>query len=366
MQTITKVLVVLILCGTIFSMNAQNKDLPKATKNKIELLEAKKKEVEKEEKEALRYEVETANKKFEKGELTKEELELYKKKAAKMRALNIENRIAIIDNKIDLITRNATNNVSIHTITYDDDNDSQFTVRLGGTEHRDSWIYLGNKKYDKPVAYDKRTTSDLVLAFGLNNAIIEGESLEDSPYKIGGSRFFEIGWTWKTRVFKNSNWLRIKYGLSFQLNGLKVKDNQYFVEDGNQTYLETFEHDLKKAKLTVTNLVLPLHFEFGPSKKIDKGDYFRYSTRNRFKMGVGGYAGFNIGTRQKLKYKVDGEKVKDKIKRDYNTTNLVYGLSAYIAFDDIAVYAKYDLSPIFKNQAVDQNNISLGLRFDMD
>ncbi len=81
---------------------------------------------------------------------------------------------------------------------------------------------------------------------------------------------------------------------------------------------------------------------------------------------MGGYAGFNIGTRQKLKYEVEGDRVKDKIKRSYNASDLVYGLSSYIAFDDIALYVKYDLSPIFKDQAIDQNNISLGLRFDMD
>ena len=44
----------------------------------------------------------------------------------------------------------------------------------------------------------------------------------------------------------------------------------------------------------------------------------------------------------------------------------MYGISSYLAFGDVAVYAKYDLSPIFKDQSVDQNNISLGLRFDMD
>lgn len=364
MQTITKFLVFIALSFSMLQLNAQDTSEKSEVEKKIELLEELKDEVKSREKEALKQEIEAINKRFEKGEISKEEQEKLKKETAKKRALNIENRIAILDNKIALLQRNPDADVDMPNEYYNDG--GQFTFRLGGTEHRDSWIFLGNKKYDKPVAYDKRTTSDLVLAFGLNNAIIEGESLEDSPYKIGGSRFFEIGWAWKTRVFKNSNWLRIKYGLSFQLNGLKVKDNHYFVEDGNQTYLETFDHDLKKAKLTVTNLVLPFHFEFGPSKKIDKGDYFRYSTRNRFKMGVGGYAGFNIGTRQKLKYKIDGEKVKDKIKRDYNTTNLVYGVSAYVAFDDIAVYAKYDLSPIFKDQAVDQNNISLGLRFDMD
>ena len=153
---------------------------------------------------------------------------------------------------------------------------------------------------------------------------------------------------------------------SFQINGLKPDDNQYFVDQGGQTVLEEFPENLKKSKLSITNLVFPAHFEFGPSKRIDKDTYYRYSTDNKFKVGIGGYAGFNIGTRQKLKYKLDGERVKDKQKRGFNTTNLVYGLSAYLAFDDTALYIKYDLSPIFKDQLIDQNNISIGLRFDMD
>ena len=63
---------------------------------------------------------------------------------------------------------------------------------------------------------------------------------------------------------------------------------------------------------------------------------------------------------------MNGDREKDKIKQDYNTSNLVYGLSSYIAFRNVAVYAKYDLSPIFKDQAIKQNNISLGVRFDME
>ena len=77
--------------------------------------------------------------------------------------------------------------------------------------------------------------------------------------------------------------------------------------------LETFDVDLKKSKLSITNLVFPVHFEFGPSRKIERKTYFRYTTRNQFKMGLGGYAGFNIGSRQKLKYSMDGEKVKDSM-----------------------------------------------------
>jgi len=358
MQTITKYLVLLILSLSITQLHAQD-ETKSVNKQKIENLQSVKQTIKNEERELLKAEVEAINQRFDRGEISQVEANRLKKESAKKHALNIENKIAIVDNKIALLKRNR--NIS------NDDEGNNAMIRIGrGDDTSNSFIFIGNKKNDRPRKYDRRTSSDMVLAFGLNNAIIEGSSLNDSPYKIGGSRFFEIGWAWKTRVFKNSNWLRFKYGYSFQINGLKAKDNMYFVQNGNETNLEVFSNDLSKSKLTITNLVFPVHFEFGPSKRIDKDDYFRYSTRNKIKIGVGGYAGFNIGTRQKLKYSSNGEKIKDKIKRNYNATSLVYGLSSYIAFGDTALYVKYDLSPIFKNQVVEQNNISVGVRFDMD
>jgi hypothetical protein len=339
-------------------MNAQER----ATKEEsIEMLIKLKQTIEEEEREALKSKVEAINQRLSKGDITQAEAERLKKEAAQKHALNIENRIAIIDNKIELLKRNG------YVSKESSDDDNSYTFRIGsGDDEGDSFIYFGKKRYDKPRKYDRRTSSDMVLAFGLNNALIEGENFDDTPYKIGGSRFFEIGWAWKTRVFENSNFLRIKYGYSFQINGLKPKDNMYFTQNGDETMLEEFPSELKKSKLSITNLVFPVHFEFGPSRRIDREDYFRYTTRNQFKIGIGGYAGFNIGTRQKLKYSVDGEKVKDKMKKSFNATSLVYGLSGYIAFDDTALYVKYDISPIFNDQAVKQNNISLGVRFDMD
>lgn len=356
MKTITKYLLVIILSFSIQLMNAQE---PTTKEESIEVLIKQKKAIEKEERDALKTKVESINERLDKGDITQAEAERLKKEAAEKHALNIENRIAIIDNKIELLKRNGY-------VSQDPSDDDTFTFRIGSGDDQDGFIYFGKRRHDKPRKYDRRTTSDMVLAFGLNNAIIDGENFDDTPYKIGGSRFFEIGWAWKTRVFENSNFLRIKYGYSFQINGLKPKDNMYFVQNGDETMLEEFPSELKKSKLSITNLVFPVHFEFGPSRRIDREDYFRYTTRNQFKIGIGGYAGFNIGTRQKLKYSVDGEKVKDKMKKSFNATSLVYGLSGYIAFDDTALYVKYDLSPIFNDQAIKQNNISLGLRFDMD
>ena len=277
--------------------------------------------------------------------------------------MNIENQLAIIDNKIELIKRNEEADLELDVTS------SGYYLRIGGTEDEDTsdeFIYFGKRDRDKPKQYDRRTTNDMVFAIGFNNALIDGENLDDSPYKLGGSGFVELGWAWKTRLLKNSNAIRLKYGFSVTWNKLNIKDNKYFVNNNDVITLEEYPINLKKAKFRTTNLIFPVHFEFGPSKKIEKDTYFRYSTRNKFKLGLGGYGGFNIATLQKLKYDDDGRNAKDKFKGGFNTTDLVYGLSGYIAFDDIALYVKYDLSPIFKDQLVEQNNISVGLRFDMD
>ncbi|MBP0903106.1 hypothetical protein ACFSKN_14120 [Mariniflexile gromovii] len=359
MQTITKYLALAVLSLSVQIINAQDSIPNGKNKDKIEVLENLKEQIQNEERNFLKAEVEAINIRLDKGEITNVEAEILKKESAKKRALNIENRLAIIDNKIMLMKRNDEG----YRINNEEDL-SRVGFSIGGNDESFAGVKINYK--NKPKKYDLRTSSDFVLAFGLNNAIIDGEKLDDSPYKFGGSRFFEIGWAWKTRILNESNFMRLKYGYSFQFNGLKPNDNQYFVQDGDQTSLEVFPENLKKSKLTVTNLVFPVHFEFGPSKKIEKDTYFRYSTDNQFKIGLGGYGGFNIGTRQKLKYELDGDRKKDKQKQSFNTSNLVYGLSGYIAFDDVALYVKYDLSPIFKDQTIKQNNISIGLRFDMD
>ena len=360
MQTFTKFVALLVLSLSVQFITAQDTIPNSNNQEKIHVLEGIKETIKEEERNYLKVEVEAINARLDKGELSGEEAQILKKEAAKKRALNIENRIAIINNKIALLERNQEG----YDSSVDSENLSKVGVSIGSDEG--SFVGINIKGKNKPRKYDRRTSSDLVLAFGLNNAIIDGESFDDSPYKVGGSRFFEIGWAWKTRVFKNTNFLRLKHGVSIQINGLKPTDNQYFVQQDDITTLEEFPENLNKSKLSITNLVVPVHFEFGPSKRIDKENYFRYSTENQFKIGLGGYAGFNIGTRQKLKYKLDGERVKEKQKRGFNTTNLVYGLSGYLAWGDTALYVKYDLSPIFKDQLVDQNNISIGVRFDMD
>ncbi len=361
MTTLTKVTVGLLIFFLAQSLSAQT-----AVQQQIDSLKQQKERVTFREKEALKQEVEEIIQRQKRGEITLEEARELKQEAAKKRALNIENKLAILDNTIALLDRNeGIDSFAQDTLPYV----TKIEIGWGHKDQDNSRIFgikYSDRSEPKPVVYDRRTYSDMVLAFGLNNAIIDGQSLGDSPYELGGSRFFEIGAAWRTRVFKNSNFMRFSYGISLQFNGLQPKDNQYFVSTGSETTLETFDVDLRKSKLRMDNLVVPLYLEFGPSKFTKTDSKIRYSIRNQFRIGIGAYGGLNLGARQKLKYDRNGERAKDKLKRGYNTSDLVYGLGAYMGIDGVLLYTKYDLNPIFKDATTEQRNISFGVRFDLD
>ncbi|MFK5983475.1 MAG: hypothetical protein QM499_11210 [Flavobacteriaceae bacterium] len=346
MRIITLSIMVVLWCIPFIKANAQEITIS------VEKLENSKEDIINEEKDALKRGIESINQRLENNEITQEEAGKLKNEAAEKHALNIENRVAIIENKIALRKRNNND-----TLAYKDKNILMIETFDDGE--------VFSISYNKHKKYDRRTTSRLVMAVGFNNLITEGESFNDTEIKIGGSRFFELGWAWKTRVFKESNWLRIKYGFSFTWDGLKPVDNQYYVDIGEETVLQVHSQNLDKAKLRVDKLIFPVFFEFGPSKKKEYANYFRYSTRKQFKVGIGGFAGFKLSSRQKLKYSEDGSNKKEKIKASYNTNSVVYGLNGYVGWGWTALYVKYELNPIFKNNPVDQHNISMGLRFDM-
>jgi hypothetical protein len=349
------------------TLQGQNKEVDsiRAAKmeNKISDLMEDRGKVEEQEKSILKLKISKINKRLDNKEITAAEAEDFKKKAAKTAALNIQNRREIIDQKIELLKRNGYDAYQYRR----DDEGNRLILRIGGDDSTsESFIYIGDRAGDKPRKYDRRTTEDIVFAVGFNNALIDGVSLDDSPYKLGGSGFVELGYAWKTRIFEDTNFWRFKYGFSFMWNKFDIKDNNFLVNTDGDISLQEFPVELNKAKFRTTNLVFPMHIEFGPSKKIEKENYFRYSTRNKLKVGLGGYAGLNIGSMQKLKYREDGNREKDKQRGGFEVSEFVYGLSSYLAWGDVALYVKYDLNPLFKDQVVDQNNISVGVRFDMD
>ena len=211
----------------------------------------------------------------------------------------------------------------------------------------------------------KRTTSQFVFAFGVNRLVADGE-VDTDNYKLR-SDFYEWGVSWNTRLLKTNNLLHVKYGLSLQYNNLRPTDDRIFVLDGNKTGLAASGIDLDVSRLRYVNLVLPVHLEFDFTKKTVNGDKTYYPTHDSFRVGLGGYVGANVKEKQIIKYEnEDGNTVKNKTKGDFNVNDFVYGVSAYVGYGEVSFYAKYDLQPVFSNNEIDQNNLSLGIRFDFN
>lgn len=313
----------------------------------------------KDEKEALKIEIEEVNKQFENGTITKAEADDKKKKLAEARAIIIENKVAVTHEELKELVQKKVNG----KIVSKPSNDST-TVRINNRYvlkfEKDTVSFKKKKDYS-----ERRTTSQFVFAAGLNNVVTEG-NIENSDFRFWGSHFYEWGLTYNTRIAKNNNLLHLKYGMSVMYNNLRPTENRMFVKNGNQTNLEDSGLNLKESRFRNVYLVLPLHLEFDFSGKTIKEDKTYFKTHQSFRMGLGGYAGVRVKSKQIIEYNSNDMEVTQKTKGDFNSSNFIYGLSAYIGYRETSLYVKYDLNPLFRNNAVKQNNISLGVRFDFN
>jgi hypothetical protein len=75
-------------------------------------------------------------------------------------------------------------------------------------------VYNGQE--DKEERQSKRTTSQLVLATGLNNVATNGSV--SKSFQV--CYFYEWGLTYNTRLISDNNLLHAKYGLSVMYNNL--------------------------------------------------------------------------------------------------------------------------------------------------
>lgn len=318
--------------------------------SRAKVIASKIESITKEEKEALKTEVEAVNVELEKNTITKEQADQKKQELANVRAKNIENRVAVVQDELkDLVQEKVDGKIK------ESDSTRTFVFR-----------WNNKKKKDEDISGERRTTSQFVFAFGVNNLATDG-AVANSEFRYWGSHFYEWGFTSNTRIFKNNNLLHAKYGLSLMYNNLRPTENRAFVVNGNQTGLETSPIHLEDSRFRNVYIVLPAHIEFDFTKKKMKEDKVVFKTHQSFRIGLGGYFGGNIKSKQILKFKDDdGNKVRQKTKGDFNVNDFIYGASAYIGYKEVSLYAKYDISPLFANNTVDQNNISFGVRFDFN
>jgi hypothetical protein len=363
-------LILVLLCTTIAQSQEKTfeKEIIKISK-RIEIITNQQKD-------SLKSKIIDIDKKLETGEITRETSASLKKDVAAYHARKIEELVGKQEHLLQLLVQDKTNGkiASSEEITTDKDDDNTFTIgnkvfkltlKSDGKNEKDidsvSKKELINKK-------SRRTTTQFVFAFGVNNVLNNNElsSLNDSEYKFWQSHFYELGWTWKTRFIEEPSNLYFKYGVSFLWNNLRLDDNKIHVKNGDITEIQTYANQLSESRLRHVQMNFPMHLEWDLSKNKTYDDgRVKDRTNKGVRLGVGGFVGFKLGTRQYLEYNdANGVDIEEIQFDNFNMNTVNYGLSAYLGYKSTSFYVKYDLNPLFKN--TETKNISLGLRFDLN
>jgi hypothetical protein len=352
----------LALCFFVTKTSAQEtfENKAKSIANKIE-------KITKEEKETLKTEIESVNKELENGTITKEQAEDKKQKLAQGRATMIETRVApvqeelkeLVQQKVNGKIKDTLNNISNHLGKY------RISISIPTIEERMNKAKNDSIKNKKWEHKEKRTTTQFVFAAGLNNLVTNG-SVANSDFRYWGSHFYEWGITANTRLFKNDNLLHLKYGFSVMYNNLRPTDNRVFVVNGNQTNLEVYPYALNESRLRNVYITTPVHLEFDFTKAKTKDGIKTFRTHESVRFGIGGYVGIKVKSKQKIEYDRDGQDIYEKALGSFNVNDFIYGVSTYLGYKETSIYLKYDLNPLFKDNLIKQNNISLGIRFDLN
>lgn len=209
------------------------------------------------------------------------------------------------------------------------------------------------------IGKEEKYKSEGLFAFGFNNMIYDHQlnTLDDSPYSLRASIFFEIGFNKSIPFKKDGTSPLFKYGLSFRYSEMKLFDNLYHEDLGDVTVLSVHPEELKKSKLTTSQILIPLELEFNLSRKSED------ELKKGFKLGIGGYAGLNYFTKEVIKFDESAELRKQENYGSFNVNPFVYGLSGFLGYNRYALYVKYDLSTFFRES--DTRAISAGLRLGL-
>ena len=336
--TLSTITFFLLFCNFNFAQQARQQYLQ-------EQLSDEKNKIQQQEREQLKARIRALNNALEKREISERQADSLKLNYAEETALKIEER-----------------ELSIETKLYG--NEFELKEKDEAEEVTNTFYYTQKRRESRSYF-----SNDLVLAVGLNNLLEENSNIENSPYEFIKSYFIELGWSWKTNLIPNSSFLNLRYGFSFQFNTLYPEDKGIFTSVAGEVQRIPYSKPLIRNRLAFTNLVFPIHFEFNSNQKqftsySANGSYVKqHYNRNSIIFGAGAYGGFHIHNIQRIK----GEDFKEKVKNNLDFNDLIYGISGYIYFPKaFTIYAKTDLSPLFKNQTGLQNNISLGIRFDID
>lgn len=319
------------------------------------------------EKEALKVKVDSINVLVDNRKLTENEAERLKNQFSQESSNRLELRINQLNDSLAAVVQSSVN----HALESGDL--LEFNEAEGETEREHVLLAEGaddnQQKGGNRLVGERRTTFRLGLVYGMSNVATEG-AFANSDIRYIPSNFAQSGFYLKTRVFKNRNWLYLRYGVAAEHSSLKPTMHRYFRLENGETVLAEHEKDLGKSRLQVLSTHIPLYveFDFTPKKVDEKTGKTYFRSEGSWRVGIGGYVNLlnkNSKGHQIYHYTEEGVKYRIERKEDLGINKTRYGLGAYIGYRSWSIFAQYELTPLFKNNTIKQNMWSLGLRLDL-
>lgn len=196
-----------------------------------------------------------------------------------------------------------------------------------------------------------KTWQSFNFDLGMNNYLSGGNFPNDTnqPYAVRpwGSWYVGMSSVQRTRLASK---FFLEWGLGLSWYNFKFeKDNMQVLKGDADVYFieDTVRSNFIKSKLTATYITASLIpvIDFGGRGK--KSRIWEDDKGGSFRIGVGPYVGYRIGSYSKLVYEDGSDKEKDRARSSYYLENLRYGLRLQMGFRSTDMFFNYDLNELF-------------------
>lgn len=166
-----------------------------------------------------------------------------------------------------------------------------------------------------------------------------------------GSRYISLALSQAPTIARSQHVsFKIFYGLELSWNNYMFENDVIAQKDSLGVVFTEAGRDLKKSKLTVCSVNLPV---------VPRLSFYNNSGRKLGHLGFGAYAGYRIDSYTKIKEQ-DGNK--ERQHSNFYLNDLRYGLVAHIGIARTNFFIKYDLNPLFQeNKGPDVRALSFGI-----
>jgi len=247
----------------------------------------------------------------------------------------------------------------------DDDWNRTWEQRRADEERNDRREY----KQDRSRYYGRRTHHSFNFDLGTNNFLTASQTFpnqnnESYSVRPWGSWYVAVNSIERTRLARK---FFLEWGVGVSWYNFKFENDKMRIsKDDNTVIFSEDQRDFEfvKSKLTATYLnasLVPV-LDFGGRSR--RAMIFDGGYHGSFRIGIGPYAGYRVGSYSKVVYKDGGDKRRERDHDSYYLNNVRYGLRLQIGFRATDLFFNYDLNEVFADtKGPKLNAFSFGLTF---